>query len=163
MREAMDQMLREYRAPAFREEIIERARKALPVIRQLVEDIEWIESTQSPEDMTEEQRYYADHLRSVKAHALEDAPWRLRYMFSPSGTEGILVQRTDGRYGITDTSIYFTCGSCCEIYVPYRDWDDAGENMTWIFTSIEAKNGKYYFTARPDMPMDGVRVRVKKD
>lgn len=151
-----------YKAPAFRPEIIERAKKALPVLRQLVEDIAWIESTQSADDMTEEQRYYAEHLLSLKGHALEDAPWRLRYMFSPAGTEGVLVERPDGRYGFKGTSIYFTCGSSCEIYVPYRDWDD-GENMTWIYTGIEAKEGKYYFTARPDMPIAGVRARLKRD
>ena len=153
----------EYKAPAFRPEIIERAKKALPVIRQLVEDIEWIENTQSAEDMTEEQRYYAEHLLSVKAHSLESAPWRLKYMFSPVGTEGVMVERPDGRFGFEGTSIYFTCGSSCEIYVPYRDWDEPGENMTWIYTGIEAKEGKYYFTARPDMSMAGVRARLKRD
>ncbi|MDT8900089.1 DUF5348 domain-containing protein [Anaeroselena agilis] len=163
MREAMGQLVGEYQAPPWRPEIIERVKKDLPVLRQLVEDIEWIESTQAAEDMTEEQRYYADHLLSVKARELDYAPWRLRYMFSPAGTEGVLVERPDGRFGIEGTSIYFTCGSACEIYVPYRDWDEAGENMTWIYTGIEAKDGKYYFTSRRDMPMAGVRARIKRD
>lgn len=154
-----------YKAPAFREEIIERAKKALPILNQLVEDIAWIEDSQSAENMTEQQRYYARHLKAIKYRDVDYAPYRLAYMFAPVDAEGTLVKRSDGRYEIAGTSIYFTSGSCCEILVPYReDYDpeyDEAPFLTWIYTTIEHRNDNYYFTARPDIPMDGARVRTK--
>lgn len=140
--------------------MIERFRAALPVLQELQNDLDWIENEFSPRQANEEERSQVKHLKTMAYRQFDEAAWRLERMFLPVDAKGYLVLNEQGRYQIENTSIYFTCGSSCEIFLPF--YDDDEEYFTWIPTSIESKNGEYYFTARPDVSMTGVLVRTKK-
>jgi hypothetical protein len=142
--------------------MIERFREAVPILKKLVDDLEWIESEFVPSEATEEERSLVKHLQGLGGNPFDETAWRLERMFAPDIiAQGRLFKNSSGRFEIEGTDIYFTCGSGCEIYVPYYYDDDEGENMTWVPTSIEAQNGEYYFTARPDFPMMGALVRIR--
>ena len=80
-------------------------------------------------------------------------------MFAAVEAQGHLSRNAAGRFEMEGSDIEFTSGSSCEVYTPY--FSDEEDWMTWIPTSIEHK-GDYYFTARPDMKMEGALVRIKE-
>ncbi len=145
---------------SLKPEMIERYRKALPLIKELIEDLEEIENNFSPAAATEEERSQVKHLRALSGSAFNEAGWRIERMFLPVVAQGRLVKNSSGRFEIEGTDYYFTSGSSCEIYVPYYD-DEPGENMTWLPTRIEHRTD-YYFVARPDLSPAGVLARVRK-
>ena len=138
--------------------MIERFKKAVPMIGELVDDLEWIQNEFNPEKATEEERTYAKYLLSLGSNCFDESDWRLKQMFAAIGKKGRLVRNSAGRFEMEGTDVEFTCGSCCEVYAPY--FSDEEEWMTWLPTSIEY-SGDYYFTARPDMKLEGALVRIK--
>jgi len=141
--------------------IIERYRKALPLIKELIEDLEQIENSFRPAAATEEERSQVKHLRALSGSAFDEAGWRIERMFLPVVAQGRLVKNSSGRYEIEGTDYYFTSGSSCEIYVSFYEDDEPGENMTWVPTRIE-HNKDYYFVARPGLSPAGVLARVRR-
>lgn len=142
----------------LRQGMIERFRKVTPIIRELVDDLEWIQDEFDPENATEEERTYVKHLLSLSSNCFDESDWRLKRMYAAVGKKGRLVRNSAGRFEMEGTDIEFTCGSSCEVYVPY--FSDEEEWMTWLPTSIEYSED-YYFTARPDMKLEGALVRIK--
>lgn len=138
--------------------MIERFRKATPIIRELVDDLAWIQDEFDPKNATEEERTYVKHLLDLGHSYFAESDWRFNRMFAAVGKIGGLVRNSAGRFEMEGTDIEFTCGSSCEVYVPY--FSDEEEWMTWLPTSIEY-SGDYYFTARPDMKLEGALVRIK--
>ena len=142
----------------LRQGMIERFKKAAPIIRELVDDLEWIQDEFDPKNATEEERTYVKHLLDLGNSYFDESDWRFNRMFAAVGKKGCLVRNSAGRFEMEGTVIEFTCGSSCEVYVPY--FSDEEEWMTWLPTSIEY-SGDYYFTARPDMKLKGALVRIK--
>lgn len=79
-------------------------------------------------------------------------------MLAPVVKKGHLIRNSTGRFEMEGTDIEFTCGNSCEVYASF--FADKEEWMTWLPTSIE-HSGDYYFTARPDMKLEGALVRIK--
>lgn len=144
---------------ALKEGMTERFRKALPVLKELQKDLEWIENEFSLSDSTEEERNLVKQIRNMSCAPLDETAWRLERMFLPVKSKGHLFLNEAGRYEIENTEQYFTCGDSCEVFLPF--YDDEENYFTWIPTSIEARNGEYYFTARPNVAMDGALVRTR--
>ena len=142
----------------LRQGMIERFKKAAPMIGELVDDLEWIQNEFNPEKATEEERTYAKYLLSLGSNCFDESDWCLKRMFAAIGQQGRLIRNKAGRFEMEDTDVEFTCGSCCEVYAPY--FSDEEEWMTWMPTSIEYSSD-YYFTARPDMKLEGALVRIK--
>ena len=142
----------------LRQGMIERFKKAAPMIGELVDDLEWIQNEFNPEKATEEERTYAKYLLSLGSNCFDESDWRLKRMFAAIGQQGRLIRNKAGRFEMEDTDVEFTCGSCCEVYAPY--FSDEEEWMTWMPTSIEYSSD-CYFTARPDMKLEGALVRIK--
>ncbi len=142
----------------LRQGMIERFKKAAPMIGELVDDLEWIQNEFIPEKATEEERTYAKYLLSLGSNCFDESDWCLKRMFAAIGQQGRLIRNKAGRFEMEDTDVEFTCGSCCEVYAPY--FSDEEEWMTWMPTSIEYSSD-YYFTARPDMKLEGALVRIK--
>ena len=138
--------------------MVERFKKAMPVLKEMVKDLEWLQDEFDPKTATEEERAYAKHLMMLGCNSFDEADWRLTRMFKAVGKTGYLVRNSAGRFEIDGTDIEFTCGSCCEVYAPY--FSDEDGLMTWIPTTIEYDKD-YYFTARSKMPVEGALVRVK--
>ena len=143
----------------LRQGMIERFKKAAPIISELVDDLEWIQDEFDPEKATEEERTYVKHLLSLGSNCFDESDWRLKRMFAVVEAQGRLSRNAVGRFEMEGADIEFTCGSSCEVYAPY--FSDEEDWMTWIPTSIEY-SGDYYFTARPDMKMEGALVRIKE-
>lgn len=139
--------------------MIERFREALSVLQELQKDIEWLDNEFSPSQATEEERCQVKHLRNIANRQFDEAAWRLERLFMPVKSKGTLFLNSEGRYQIEGTEHYFTSGSFCEVFLPF--YDDEDEYYTWIPTSIEHKNGDYYFTARPDVSLAGAIVRTR--
>lgn len=140
--------------------MMERFQKALPVLRELMKDLEGIEEGFDLDAMTDEERGHIKHLRALGHNPFNEAVWRIESMLQPDVlAQGRLVKNRAGRYEIEGTDYYFTSGSSCEIYVPFYD-DEPGEHMTWLPTSIE-HNKDYYFVSRPDVCPAGVLARVR--
>ena len=144
---------------ALKEGMIERFKKALPVLKELEKDLEWIENEFSVKNSTEEERSQVKQIRNMACRPLDETAWRMERMFMPIKSKGHLFLNEAGRYQIENTDRYFTSGDSCEVFLPY--YDDEEEYYTWIPTSIESKNGEYYFTARPDVPMSRALVRTR--
>ena len=142
----------------LRQGMIERFKKAAPMIGELVDDLEWIQNEFIPEKATEEERTYAKYLLSLGSNCFDESDWCLKRMFAAIGQQGRLIRNKAGRFEMEDTDVEFTCGSCCEVYAPY--FSDEEEWMTRMPTSIEYISD-YYFTARPDMKLEGALVRIK--
>ena len=142
-----------------RKGIIERFKKATPIIKELIDDLAWLQDEFDPSMATEEERTYAKHLMILGCNNFDESGWRLKRMFAAVGEQGRLYRNAADRFEMEGADIEFACGSSCEVYAPY--FSDEEKLMTWIPTSIEYK-GDYYFTARPDMKMEGVLVRIKE-
>ena len=138
--------------------MIERVRKAAPIIQELVDDLAWIQNEFNPEKATEEERTYVKHLLGLGGNCFDESEWRLKRMYAAIGKTGRLVRNAAGRFEMEGTDIEFTCGSSCEVYAPY--FSDEEEWMAWLPTSIE-HSGDYYFTARPELKLEGALVRIK--
>ena len=138
--------------------MIERFRKAAPIIQELVDDLAWIQNEFNPEKATEEERTYVKHLLGLGGNCFDESEWRLKRMYAAIGKTGRLVRNAAGRFEMEGTDIEFTCGSSCEVYAPY--FSDEEEWITWLPTSIE-HSGDYYFTARPELKLEGALVRIK--
>lgn len=138
--------------------MIERFRTALPVLRELQRDMEWIDEAFLLEDSTEEERSQVKHLRRIASAPFDEAAWRLEGLFAPVRLKGTLFENSSGRYQIEGTDEYFTSGDCCEVFLPFYEGEN--EHYAWIPTAIEYDKG-YYFTARPDVPLAGALVRIR--
>lgn len=66
--------------------------------------------------------------------------------------KGLLYKNDCGRYQITGSMSYFTCGSVVEVKVGNR----------WRETRIEHNDQDYYFVAFPQLPIQGALVRVRQ-
>ena len=63
-----------------------------------------------------------------------------------------------GRYETADGTHEYTCGDSIE----YLSSDDFDERTKWKFSSVEARNGKYYIVAEPMLEMEGLLIRRRK-
>lgn len=143
----------------LRPRMIERFRAALPVLRELQEDIEWMRNELSLNQTTEEERSQIKHLQNIAYRPIDEAAWNLERLFMPVKLKGTLFLNSEGRYQIQGTERYFNCGDYCEVFLPFYD-DGEDEYYTWIPTSIE-HDKEYYFTARPHVSMNGALVRTR--
>ena len=142
-----------------RQGIIERFKRATPIIKELIDDLAWLQDEFDPSMATEEERTYAKQLTILGCNNFDESGRRLRRMFAAVEAQGRLSRNATGRFEMERADVEFTSGSSCEVYAPY--FSDEEDGMTWIPTFIEHK-GDYYFTARPDMKMEGALVRIKE-
>ena len=71
--------------------MIERFKKAAPIISELVDDLEWIQDEFDPENATEEERTYVKHLLGLGSNAFDESDWRLKRMYAAVGKERALT------------------------------------------------------------------------
>ncbi len=74
--------------------MIERFRKAAPIIQELVDDLAWIQNEFNPEKATEEERTYVKYLMSLGSNCFDESDWRLKRMFAAVGKQGCLVRNS---------------------------------------------------------------------
>ena len=118
--------------------MVDRFHKALPVLKRLQEDLDWLEEDFSPGNATEEERSIVLALKQIAARPFDESAWRLERIFAPVELLGRLFKNADGRYQIEDTDRVFTSGGFCEALLPFHSDEDA--NYAWIPTAIESRN-----------------------
>ena len=74
--------------------MVERFKKAMPVLKEMVQDFEWLQDEFDPKTATEEERAYAKHLMMLGCNSFDEADWRLTRMFKAVGKTGYLVTQT---------------------------------------------------------------------
>lgn len=140
-------------------ETVKHFKEALPLLRQLSNDLENLEEAFNAENSTAEERSYVCHLFKIAGSQFDTAAWQTERMFLPVKAEGILRKNLSGRYEIEGTDIELTCGSYVEALLPYYSGEDS-DIQAWVPTSIEY-DGDYYFAARTKAILDGVTVRIR--
>ncbi|MEK3684901.1 DUF5348 domain-containing protein [Paenibacillus sp. FSL R10-2736] len=86
---------------------------------------------------------------------LNDARRLIRFMVAPVLKEGVLYKRSDGRYGLQDGTYFSSSG-----YIEYL-LTEPGEDTRWVSSRVEHNGEDYYIVVKPELSLDGQRVRVK--
>ena len=79
----------------------------------------------------------------------------LAYLNNPIVHEGVIQVTDDGVYMLD--GICLSCDYVIEIFVP----GEIFESFTWLKTRIAEKDGVLYFVNRPDLPLEGVKARIR--
>ena len=85
---------------------------------------------------------------------LMEISWNIEYLKQPIVHEGILHMNESGRFELDGVEL--TCGMGVELLV--QDYPE--DSPEWVASTIEADNG-YFFVARPNLKLDGMRARIR--
>ncbi len=96
-----------------------------------------------------------DELRRI-TERLADVQAYISYLSQPVIEESRLTKGTAGKYR-TAKGHYYDCTSVIEALVS----DEYREAPYWTITSVEHSGKDYYLIGRKDVPMEGLRVRVR--
>ncbi|MFE6170196.1 DUF5348 domain-containing protein [Viridibacillus arvi] len=99
-----------------------------------------------------EEHFRGNQMKVIAAHLLE-AVKLYEYIDTPVRAEGTLYQRSDGRYGIKDTDIYFASGDTIEY------WDEG--YGSYELSRIEYKDDDYYIVGMHRGQIAGLKVRIR--
>lgn len=102
-----------------------------------------------------DQLFLLKELRSIMGK-LVDAGSSIEYLFRPVKETGSLHRDADGKYE-TGQGYPYRCGSLIEALLQ----EDLQEVPCWILTKVEHDGEDYYLVGYEDIPMDGLRVRVR--
>lgn len=103
-------------------------------------------------------RFMGKQLRFMQ-DKLDEVVWKIDYLSNEVTDEGYLVKRNDGRYALsTNLDEYWTCGRAIEVFIIDEEDDYYND---WVLSRVEY-NEDYYIVACPNMPMEGLRVRVRR-
>ena len=94
-----------------------------------------------------------DELHDVMAH-INEAAKRLNYLSRPIEGEYFIHQNSSGRFECEAKE--YTCGCKIEYYAR----DDFDEKYKWFLSRIE-HDGDQYFIVGSDVPLEGLRVRIR--
>lgn len=89
-------------------------------------------------------------------HSLDDVYSSLSYLGKPIAHEGTLSKNTRGRYELDD-SVEFTSGSSIEFLM----YDQFLESEKWVASRVEHTNGDYYIYGFKEIPLQGLKARVR--
>ena len=104
-----------------------------------------------------EERYKSDNAGYI-LELLKDASNRMEWVNKPVKAEGYLAERSDGRYGIDGTEIYFTSGSRIDVW----RYDEFDERYDWFYTTVEHNGEDYYIEVfGRDILIEGAKVRAR--
>jgi len=104
-----------------------------------------------------EQLFLWDELRVI-ADRLEDIRERIAYQSLPIVEESCLRKGVNGKYR-TAKGHYYDCRSMIEALVT----DDYHNVPYWTRTVVEHNDEGYYLVGYRDLPMKGLRVRVRSN
>lgn len=101
------------------------------------------------------QLFLLKELRSIM-RKLADTGGSIEYLSRPVKEIGSLHRDADGKYK-TGQGYPYRCGSLIEILLQ----EDSGEVPCWVLTKVEHDGEDYYLVGYEDIPMEGLRVRVR--
>ena len=95
---------------------------------------------------------------------ISEMDYILEYLNRPVRFEDILILRTDGRYGTSNDSVYYTSGSSIEFLYNENVVNDEGEFdcvPVWKISTVEHNGKEYYIVGYPDIRLDNLKVRIR--
>ena len=97
-------------------------------------------------------------LRELQAimRKLSDIGGSIEYLFRPVQETSILHKDENGEYR-TEKGYCYRSGSLIEALLQ----GDSGEAPCWVQTKVEHDGEDYYLAGYEDIPMEGMRVRVR--
>ena len=101
------------------------------------------------------QRFLLKELRAIM-RKLADTGGSIEYLFRPVKEVGLLHRDKDGKYK-TGQGYSYRSGSLIEFLLQ----DDSGEVSCWVPTKVEHDGEDYYLVGYEDIPLEGLRVRVR--
>lgn len=130
--------------------------KLLPQISRVVKMIEAAEENWSVHyDRTDPDDLYLRSMIYQAGDKLDDAARILKRAFADVIEEGVLRRQGNGRYALSNHE--FTSGEPIEYLACGLD----GDEDRWVATRIEHNGTDYYVANDPDLPLQGLVVRVK--
>lgn len=102
-----------------------------------------------------DQLFQLKELRAIM-RKLADIGGSIEYLFRPVRETGTLRRDENGEYR-TEKGYCYRSGSLIEVFLPEVD----GENPGWVQTKVEHDGEDYYLVGYDDIPMEGLRVRVR--
>ncbi len=91
---------------------------------------------------------------------LEDINNTLNYLRQPIISRGVLIKKTNGRYGFTDKNgeeYEYTCGRGIE----FKYFDEFDDKYKWAISSVEFNNN-YYIKHYKKIDMNNLEVRIRE-
>ena len=102
----------------------------------------------------EEQWLLLDELKGI-LYNLDNAKRDIDYLNRPVVYTGVLQKNSIGRYETGNKE--FTSGNSIEVLI----FDNFYEKNRWVKTSVEHDGKDYYLVGYSDIPMQGLRVRIR--
>ncbi len=102
-----------------------------------------------------DQLFLLNELRSIM-RKLAVAGSSIEYLFRPVKETGFLHRDDDGEYK-TGRGYTYRIGSLIEVLLR----DDSCEVPCWVLTKVEHDGEDYYLVGYEDIPLEGLRVRVR--
>ena len=88
---------------------------------------------------------------------LADIGGSIEYLFRPVQETSTLHKDENGEYR-TEKGFYYRSGSLIEVLLQ----GDTNEAACWVQTKVEHDGEDYYLAGYEDIPMEGLRVRVRQ-
>ena len=139
---------------------------ALVQMKGLKSRIDEIFSVTAYDDHTDLRGLHADHkdsdqmfqLREMRKimRKLADVGGSIEYLFRPVREAGILHRDENGEYR-TENGYSYRSGSLIEAFLQ----EDSQEAPCWVQTKVEHDGEDYFLVGYGDIPMEGLRVRVR--
>lgn len=102
-----------------------------------------------------DQLFLLNELRSIM-RKLAVAGSSIEYLFRPVKETGFLHRDEAGEY-VTGQGYSYRIGSLIEVLLR----DGSGEVPCWVLTKVEHDGVDYYLVGYEDIPLEGLRVRVR--
>lgn len=102
-----------------------------------------------------DQLFQLKELRAIM-RKLADIGGSIEYLFRPVQETGILYKDENGEYR-TEKGYCYRSGSLIEVLLQ----GDTDEVPCWVQTKVEHDGEDYYLARYGDIPMEGLRVRVR--
>ena len=102
-----------------------------------------------------DQLFQLKELRAIM-RKLADIGGSIEYLFRPVQESSILCKDENGEYR-TEKGYYYRSGSLIEVLLQ----GEPGEVPCWVQTKVEHDGEDYYLAGYDDIPMEGLRVRVR--
>lgn len=101
-----------------------------------------------------EQSFLLEEIKII-LDKLEVAKNRIDYLNKPIQDIGELRKNNRGRYELGGEE--FSCGSSIEVVL----YDEYYEKENWVRTRVEHNGKDYYLVGYRDIPMQGLKVRIR--
>lgn len=136
-------------------EMLEKSKRLKSSLKSFFDEIYEIENNWTDVYGRNADDQYARNQLYKAAELLRQAHGELDALTSPVAAEGTLIRNSNGRFMLVGHEL--SSGYPIE----YLEKDDFDDTEIWRRGRIEHYDGGYRIWKRPDIPLEGLRVRIK--